>query len=192
MTSRSPPAARSNSGGRSSIRERPSQPYVPTSGSPVTTTVTTTTPLVIGSTLTVDVTGNTPVAVPDTASVTEDGTLVATGNVLANDTDGAGKTLSVATVNGIAVSGTTTIVGTYGTLVIQPNGQYTYTLANSQANVQALTSGRDGAGRFHLHRFRRADLHADGDTDHPEPDPAIRGLQRSDMGSVQLWAWIRW
>ena len=118
------------------------EPYVPTTGSPVTTTVTTTTPLVIGSTLTVDVTGNTPVAAPDTASVTEDGTLVATGNVLANDTDGPGKTLSVATVNGIAVSGTTTIVGTYGTLVIQPNGQYTYTLANSQANVQALTSGQ--------------------------------------------------
>ena len=118
------------------------EPYVPTSGSPVTTTVTTTTPLVIGSTLTVDVTGNTPVAVADTASVTADGTLVATGNVLADDTDGPGKTLSVATVNGIAVSGTTTFTGTYGTLVIQPNGQYTYTLANSQANVQALASGQ--------------------------------------------------
>jgi VCBS repeat-containing protein len=116
-------------------------PYVPTSGSPVTATVTATIPLVVGSTLTVDVTGNTPVAVPDTASVTEDGTLVATGNVLADDTDGLGKTLGVATVNGIAVSGTTTFIGTYGTLVIQPNGQYTYTLANSQANVQALTSG---------------------------------------------------
>jgi VCBS repeat-containing protein len=118
------------------------QTYVPTTGSPVTTTVTNTNPLVVGSTLTVNVTGNTPVTTADTATVTENGTLVATGNVLTNDTDGAGKTLTVVTVNGIAVSGTTTIVGTYGTLVIQPNGQYTYTLANTQSNVQALASGQ--------------------------------------------------
>ena len=32
-------------------------------------------------------TNNPPVTTPDTASVTEDETLVATGNVLANDTD---------------------------------------------------------------------------------------------------------
>jgi VCBS repeat-containing protein len=118
------------------------EPYVPTSGSPVTTTVNVTTPIVVGSTLTVDVTGNTPVATPDTASVAEGGALVATGNVLANDTDGAGKTLSVVTVNGIALNGTTTIVGTYGTLVIQSDGQYTYTLAGGQANVLALTAGQ--------------------------------------------------
>jgi trimeric autotransporter adhesin len=118
------------------------EPYVPTSGSPVTTTITTTSPLTIGSTLTVDVTGNTPVTKPDTASVTENETLTATGNVLANDTDGPGKTLTVATVDGITISGTTTITGTYGTLVIQPNGQYTYTLANTQANVQALANGQ--------------------------------------------------
>ncbi|WP_216856371.1 Ig-like domain-containing protein, partial [Acidisphaera sp. S103] len=118
------------------------EPYAPTTGSAVTTTVTTTTPLVSSSTLTVDVTGNTPVLTVETASVTEGGTVVATGNVLANDTDGAGKTLTVATVNGIAVSGTTTIVGTYGTLVIQANGQYTYTLASNQTNVLALANGQ--------------------------------------------------
>jgi VCBS repeat-containing protein len=118
------------------------EPYVPTSGSPVTTTINTTAPIVVGSTLTVDVTGNTPVATPDMASVAEGGTLVATGNVLANDTDGAGKTLGVVTVNGIALGGTTTIVGAYGTLVIQPDGKYTYTLADSQANVLALTNGQ--------------------------------------------------
>ena len=118
------------------------EPYVPTSGSPVITTVNVTTPIVVDTTLTVDVTGNTPVAMPDTASVAEGGTLVATGNVLTNDTDGAGKTLTVVTANGVAVNGTTTIGGIYGTLVIQPNGQYTYTLANGQANVLALTSGQ--------------------------------------------------
>ena len=123
------------------------EPYVPTTGSPVTTTITVTSPTTIGSTLTVDVTGSTgdiPVAVNDTAAVAEDGTLVATGNVLANDTDPDGKTLTVAAVNGITVAatGTTTIVGTYGTLVIQANGQYTYTLANTQANVRALAAGQ--------------------------------------------------
>jgi VCBS repeat-containing protein len=120
------------------------EPYVATTGSPITTTVTTTTPIVSSSTLTVDVTGNTPVTTPDTAAVTEAGTVVVTGNVLANDTDGGGKTLTVTAVNGTAVgaTGTTTIVGTYGTLVIQANGQYTYTLASSQANVLALASGQ--------------------------------------------------
>ncbi|MEJ1978037.1 MAG: Ig-like domain-containing protein [Acetobacteraceae bacterium] len=118
------------------------QTYVPTSGSATTTTTTVSSPLTIGSTLTVNVTGNTPVATPDTAAVIENGTLVATGNVLTNDTDGAGKTLSVSAVNGVTLNGSTTIVGTYGTLVIQPNGQYTYTLNNSQANVQALSAGQ--------------------------------------------------
>ena len=76
--------------------------------------------------------------------MTENKTLVATGNVLSNDTDPLGKTLSVIAVNGTAVSatGTTTIVGTYGTLVIQANGQYTYTLASSQTNVLALATGQ--------------------------------------------------
>ena len=77
--------------------------------------------------------------------MTEDKTLVATGNVLTNDTDPDwAMTLSVIAVNGTAVSatGTTTIVGTYGTLVIQANGQYTYTLASSQANVLALATGQ--------------------------------------------------
>jgi trimeric autotransporter adhesin len=94
-------------------------------------------------------TNNPPVATPDTASVTEDETLVATGNVLANDTDpNTGLTLSVTAVDGIAVYGTTTIVGSYGTLVIQPNGQYTYTLADSQANVRALGDGQVATDAF--------------------------------------------
>ncbi len=124
------------------------EPYVPTTGTAVATTVTVVTPVVISSTLTVDVAGNTPLASPDTASVTEGGTLVATGNVLSNDTDGAGKVLSVVAVDGVALNGTTTIVGTYGTLVIQPNGQYTYTLASNQANVLALANGQEATDAF--------------------------------------------
>jgi hypothetical protein len=48
------------------------------------------------------------VAALDTASVTEDGTLVAAGNVLTHDVDGNGLALTVISlnvVNGIAASG---------------------------------------------------------------------------------------
>jgi VCBS repeat-containing protein len=118
------------------------QAYVPTTGAPATSTGPGNTPVILSSTLTINVTGNTPVAAPDTGAVTSNGLLTSTGNVLSNDTDGAGKTLSVASVNGTAVTGTTTVVGTYGTLVIQPGGQYTYTLNNTAANVQALAAGQ--------------------------------------------------
>ncbi len=118
------------------------QTYVPTTGTPVTSSVSTSGNVVLSSALTITVTGNTPVGKADTASVVEGGQITAAGNVLANDTDGPGKTLTVASVNGVAVSGTTTIVGTYGTLVIQANGQYTYTLANTQTNVVALATGQ--------------------------------------------------
>ena len=38
---------------------------------------------------------------------------------------------------------TITVVGTYGTLVVtKATGAYTYTLANGQANVQALAEGQ--------------------------------------------------
>ena len=121
------------------------EPYIPTSGSPVTTTSTTTAPAIFSSTLTVGVTGEpttaAPIAVPNTATVTEDGTQVVTGNVLTGDTVFGGRTLSVTSVDGTAVNGATTIAGTYGTLVIQPNGQFTYTLADNQANVRALADG---------------------------------------------------
>ena len=116
------------------------EPYVATTGTAVTTTVTTTTPL--GSTLTVNVTGDRPVVLPDTAAVAAGATTVASGNLLANAQDPAGQTLTVATVDGIAVSGATTITGTYGTLVVQANGAYTYTLAGAQTNVAQLLSGQ--------------------------------------------------
>src|SRR5271156_887356 len=93
-------------------------------------------------------TNNPPVLTPDMASVTEDATLVTTGNVLTNDTDPNGLTLSVTAVNGVTLSGTTTIVGTYGTLVIQPNGQYTYTLAESKENLRGMENGKAEPNMF--------------------------------------------
>ncbi|MEJ1978038.1 MAG: GDSL-type esterase/lipase family protein [Acetobacteraceae bacterium] len=131
--------AQLNSGGSANA-------YVPTTGTVVNTTTSATT--LIGSTLTVGVMGATPVATVDTASVAVGGTTVTSGNILSNDTDSSGFALSVSSVNGVTVSGQTTIVGRYGTLVIQPNGQYTYTLASSQANVQALAGGQTAQDSF--------------------------------------------
>ncbi|MEO0496853.1 MAG: tandem-95 repeat protein, partial [Pseudomonadota bacterium] len=72
---------------------------------------------------------NAPNAVVDTTSVTENTAQVAVGNVLGNDTDTDGHTLTVSDVNGTLVSGGgTTIAGTYGTLTIAPDGSYSYTL----------------------------------------------------------------
>jgi VCBS repeat-containing protein len=87
-----------------------------------------------------------PAGTADAGSVTEDAaTTVVTGNVLANDVDiDSADTHTVTAVAGATDNGSTfTIVGTYGTLVVdKATGAYTYTLANGQANVQALADGQ--------------------------------------------------
>ncbi|MBU8541457.1 VCBS domain-containing protein [Roseomonas tokyonensis] len=72
----------------------------------------------------------------------EDASLVANGNVLWNDSDADGDTLSVTAVNGQAAGVGATILGIYGTLLLGADGQYSYTLANDQANVRALAAGQ--------------------------------------------------
>ncbi|RVT81900.1 VCBS domain-containing protein, partial [Inhella crocodyli] len=63
-----------------------------------------------------------------TGSVTEDGTVLASGTLIVSDVD------SATTV----VPGS--VAGTYGDFTINAAGQWTYTLRNGAANVQALTS----------------------------------------------------
>ena len=75
-------------------------------------------------------TNDAPVAADDAASVEEDGALIATGNVLANDSDvDGGTTLTVANA------------GLYGSLGLSANGDYTYTLDNGAVAVQSLRQG---------------------------------------------------
>ncbi|MDH2348678.1 VCBS domain-containing protein, partial [Bradyrhizobium sp. SSUT77] len=94
------------------------------------------------------VTNHAPVAVADAAAVKEDTNTVAqpnpvSGNVLTNDTDvDVGDTHSVTAVNGAAAKVGVDVAGTYGTLHLNANGTYTYTLNNAQANVQALAEGQ--------------------------------------------------
>jgi VCBS repeat-containing protein len=84
----------------------------------------------------------------------------ASGNVLTNDTDpdsGLGDTLTVtgirtgAEADGGSLSGVlgaTTITGTFGTLVINPDGSYTYTLDNDDPDTQGLTGGASAEDLF--------------------------------------------
>jgi VCBS repeat-containing protein len=93
--------------------------------------------------------GNTvPTAVADTGDATEKGGIAngsggvaAVGNVLTNDTDpDSGDTKAVTAVSFGATAGTlgTALNGTYGSLVLNAAGAYTYTVNESAAAVQAL------------------------------------------------------
>ena len=83
------------------------------------------------ATLTVTVTGlNDPPVANDDTNSTDENTPVS-GNVLANDTDVDGETLTV--------TNAATFIGAYGTLVLAANGSYTYTPG---AAAQTLTNGQ--------------------------------------------------
>jgi VCBS repeat-containing protein len=79
-------------------------------------------------------TNDAPVTVDDAASVQEDVTLIATGNVLTNDSD-----VDTGTVLRVAAPGAYS--GTYGTLVLAEDGSYSYTLDSTLPAVQALGLG---------------------------------------------------
>ncbi|MGB9143906.1 MAG: VCBS domain-containing protein [Aestuariivirga sp.] len=86
------------------------------------------------------------------------GDATAVGNVLSNDTDpnaGDARTLTGARIGTELVGGSfttvlgaTTLVGTYGSLVINTDGSYTYTLNNDAAATQALASGTTATESF--------------------------------------------
>ncbi len=90
-----------------------------------------------------------PVAVADTKITTED--TPATGNVLSNDTDAEGNTLTVTsfTMNGRTYpAGTMETITGVGTIVVNANGTYTFTpLANYAGSVPVITYAiSDGNG----------------------------------------------
>src|SRR5690606_1216458 len=89
-----------------------------------------------------------PSATDNTNAVTEDTTLTATGNVLTDDdngngvdTDPDGDVLAVAAVGGDSNDVGESVTLTYGSVTINANGGYTYTLDNTNAAVQALAVG---------------------------------------------------
>ena len=98
---------------------------------------------------------DTPTAVDDTDTVDEDGTVTKTGSqddVLTDDSDPddsgtltvtaiqpSGGSSSDVTSSSTYASNGTTVVGTYGTLIIGADGSYTYTADQSAAD--ALDAG---------------------------------------------------
>ncbi len=102
--------------------------------------------------VTVQVIDDIPAANPDVDSVTEDGALIADGNVLtgsggidANATDGAADTQGADGAAVTALVGGTVgapLVSTYGTLTLNADGSYSYALDNANSAVQGLSAGQ--------------------------------------------------
>jgi VCBS repeat-containing protein len=95
------------------------------------------------------------IAVPDTAAIAADVAHV-TGNVLSDGTAHDTGTGSLA-VQGVAGGNptvplntgvNTVIAGTYGSLDMQANGSYNYTLNNTAPNVLALAAGQQASDTF--------------------------------------------
>lgn len=95
-------------------------------------------------TLTINITGNNdaPIATDDTAASTlieDNATTTDMGNVKTNDSDAEGD----ATIS--LVSGAT---GTYGSILLNPDGSYTYTLDNADPDTNALAGGAAASDVF--------------------------------------------
>ena len=95
--------------------------------------------------LVIDIVDDVPTARADADSVSEDGTLIADGNVLtgsggsdANATDGTADTQGA---DGAVVTTTGSFAGLHGTLVLNADGSYTYTLNGTDTAVQGLSAG---------------------------------------------------
>jgi VCBS repeat-containing protein len=109
--------------------------------------------------------GNTPpTAVADTGDATEKGGVanasggsLATGNVLTNDTDpNAGDTKTVTAIRFGATNGTlgAGLAGAYGSLVLNANGTYTYTINETNSAVQALRQSTNTLSEVYSYTMR--------------------------------------
>ena len=105
------------------------------------------------ATLTITVTGvnDAPVAVDDTGFlVTEDAaTTTVAGNVLTNDTDAdAGATRTVLSVAGVTANVGQAAQGLYGSIIVNADGSFVYTLDNADPDTEALAAGQTAADAF--------------------------------------------
>ncbi|MFD1007728.1 immunoglobulin-like domain-containing protein [Oceanisphaera ostreae] len=99
------------------------------------------------NTVTIKIMDDAPLATADTATIAEDDALTVGGNVFTNDKLGADNANSAAPVTGIQFGTDVGVVGTglegaYGSLVLNADGTYTYTLDNDNAAVNALKTGK--------------------------------------------------
>ncbi|MGX1173659.1 retention module-containing protein [Pseudomonas sp. R151218B TE3479] len=138
-------------------------------------------------TLDVNITDDVPQAIDDSHANTASETLVTlAGNVLPNDHQGADR-IPTGPDSGPIIGGTFT--GTYGTLVLNPNGTYTYTLNTSDPQFVALHGGGSGTETF---TYTLTD--ADGDTStanlvlqvHNNDDPVVLVGLDAEGGELSL------
>jgi len=96
---------------------------------------------------------------PDQATVTEDGESTSTGNVITGAGDATADAVPLgAVVVGVAVGDTSAALdgsgvgvlleGVYGSITIETNGSYTYTLNNSDPDTNALSDGDTATDAF--------------------------------------------
>ncbi|MFJ2714845.1 retention module-containing protein [Pseudomonas sp. NPDC087346] len=125
--------------------------------------------------LDVNIVDDLPKGVNDSnAGTASETTLTLSGNVLTNDVQGADRVPSTGPTTGPITAGTFT--GTYGTLVLNANGTYTYTLNPTDADFKNLHGGGNGTENF---TYTITD--SDGDTStanlvlqiHNNDDPVI-------------------
>jgi VCBS repeat-containing protein len=95
--------------------------------------------------LDINITDDVPKAIDDDNGVASETQLTLNGNVLTNDVQGADR-VPVGENSGPIIPGT--FVGTYGTLVLNANGTYTYTLNTSDPDFKALHGGGNGTETF--------------------------------------------
>ncbi|UST60292.1 retention module-containing protein [Pseudomonas moraviensis] len=120
-------------------------------------------------TLDVNIVDDLPKAIDDSNGTASESQLTLTGNVLTNDVQGADRVPSGPVTPG-------TFTGTFGTLVLNADGTYTYTLNISDADFKNLHGGGNGTETF---AYTITD--ADGDTSsanlvlqiHNNDDPVI-------------------
>ena len=90
-----------------------------------------------------------PVPLDDFLGIAEDATAPLTGSVLANDTDpDTGDTLSVTAVDGAAGNVGAAVAGGYGSLTLNADGSYSYSLNTADPAVQALADGQTVTDSF--------------------------------------------
>jgi len=125
-------------------------------------------------TLTIQVVDDAPQASDDTNSITEDD-LSVVGNVIDGDAAGDGADIEgadsatitdISSISGNSAddsdpSGVLVIEGEYGTLTIQPNGEYEYVLNNDNAEVNKLKDGETLTEEF---TYTLTDTDGDSDT----------------------------
>ncbi|VVM61223.1 retention module-containing protein [Pseudomonas fluorescens] len=92
-------------------------------------------------TLDVNITDDVPKAFDDSNGTASETQLTLTGNVLTNDVQGADRVPTGPVTPG-------TFTGTYGTLVLNADGTYTYTLNTSDADFKNLHGGGNGTETF--------------------------------------------